>query len=114
MLTLFIFKLNVALQLEMWSGGLLPPCWHRVVVPEGEKDVSKETNIFQLLKKKKNRFSQARQSLVYFIVADSDSAVEPVATAEGEEHLKRAREKYPKVNSGEHLFKLMNASNYYD
>ena len=52
--------------------------------------------------------------MVYFIVADSDSAVEPVATAEGEEHLERAREKYPKVNSGEHLFKLMNASNYYD
>ena len=44
-LTLFIFKLNVALQLEMWSGGLLPPCWHRVVVPEGERDVSRETDI---------------------------------------------------------------------
>ncbi len=37
----------------MWSGGLLPPCWHRVVVPEGEKDVSKETKIFQLFKKEK-------------------------------------------------------------
>ncbi len=43
---LFIFKLNVALQLEMWSGGLLPPCWHRVVVPEGEKEVSNKKLTF--------------------------------------------------------------------
>ncbi len=78
-----MFKSNCA--------GTLPASLHRVLVPTPDSRLRTEP----------------RQSLVYFIIADEDTIVEPVTEGPKKEEYEEP------IMSGEHVKQLLKAINYF-